>query len=139
MKTTVILLFSLLIFVGAAQSQSCEALTVHVENFESDAGRAFVALYDSEKNWLKKRCNGEIVAIQDQKVTVTFEDVPPGSYAVSLYQDKNENGTLDTNFFGIPKEPTACSNNASGRFGPPSWSDASFDVDNAPLEIKIQF
>jgi uncharacterized protein (DUF2141 family) len=139
MKTPVILLFSLLIWCGAAQSQSCAALTVHIENFESDAGRAFVALYDSKKNWLKKRCNGEIVAIQDQKATVVFEDVPPGTYAVSLYQDENGNGTLDTNFFGIPKEPTACSNNATGRFGPPSWSDAYFDVEDAPLEIKIQF
>jgi uncharacterized protein (DUF2141 family) len=32
--------------------------------------------------------------------------VPPGSWAVSAFEDRNGNGTLDIGMFG-PKEPTA--------------------------------
>ena len=39
-------------------------------------------------------------------------DIPPGTYAVKLHIDENENGELDTNFLGIPKEQYGTSNNA---------------------------
>ncbi|NBB89097.1 MAG: DUF2141 domain-containing protein [Bacteroidetes bacterium] len=139
MKTIGILLFTLLTIGVVAQSQSGVSVRVDIENFKSNKGKAFVALYDSEKNWLKKRSKGEIIAIQDQTATVVFEDVPAGTYAVSLFHDENRNGKMDANIFGIPKEPTACSNNATGRFGPPTWDDASFAVEDAPLNLKIQF
>ena len=38
-------------------------------------------------------------------------DIPPGTYAVKLHIDENENGKLDTNFLGIPKEQYGISNN----------------------------
>ena len=37
-------------------------------------------------------------------------DIPPGTYAVKLHIDENENGELDTNFLGIPKEQYRVSN-----------------------------
>ena len=39
-------------------------------------------------------------------------DIPPGTYAIKLHIDENENGELDTNFLGIPKEQYGISNNA---------------------------
>lgn len=41
----------------------------------------------------------------------SFDD-SPGTYAVKLHIDENENGELDTNFLGIPKEQYGISNNA---------------------------
>ena len=38
-------------------------------------------------------------------------DIPPGTYAIKLHIDENENGELDTNFLGIPKEQYGISNN----------------------------
>ncbi len=38
-------------------------------------------------------------------------DIPPGTYAIKLHVDENENGELDTNFIGIPKEQYGTSNN----------------------------
>jgi uncharacterized protein (DUF2141 family) len=42
--------------------------------------------------------------------------------------DRNGNGELDTNFVGIPKEPWAFSNNASGVLGPAKWQQAKFEL-----------
>ena len=38
-------------------------------------------------------------------------DIPAGTYAIKLHIDENENGELDTNFLGIPKEQYGTSNN----------------------------
>ena len=38
-------------------------------------------------------------------------DIPPGTSAIKLHIDENENGELDTNFLGIPKEQYGTSNN----------------------------
>ena len=48
----------------------------------------------------------------------------PGQFAIVIFYDKNENGTLDTNFIGIALEKVRFSNNANGRFGPAKWADA---------------
>ena len=52
-------------------------------------------------------------------------DIPPGTYAIKLHIDENENGKLDTNFLGIPKEQYGTSNNALFL----NFDSSSFDVD----------
>jgi uncharacterized protein (DUF2141 family) len=44
-----------------------------------------------------------------------------------LFHDANENGELDTNFLGLPKEAYAFSNNAKVTFGPPKFEKAMFE------------
>lgn len=56
------------------------------------------------------------------EITVTFEDLPAGDYAISLYHDINDNEELDKNLMGIPKEPFGFSNDAMGTFGAPSFN-----------------
>jgi uncharacterized protein (DUF2141 family) len=55
-------------------------------------------------------------------------DIPSGEYAISVYADLNGNGKLDTNFIGIPNEPTGASRDASSHFGPPRFKDAAFII-----------
>lgn len=52
-----------------------------------------------------------------------FVDLPPGSYAVALFHDENDNGRLDKRF-GIPTEGFGFSNNPHLWFGPPSFKAA---------------
>jgi len=51
--------------------------------------------------------------------------IPPGTYAIKLHIDENENGRLDTNFIGIPKEQYGISNNTLFL----DFDAASFDID----------
>ena len=61
-----------------------------------------------------------------------------GEYAVRVLHDKNGNGELDTNLVGMPREPWAMSNNAKGNFGPPSWTDVKFQVDDGTSQQNIE-
>ena len=84
---------------------------------------------------LKKFKKGYEEGIEKGVYKGKFE-LPDGIYAIGLYVDSNNNEQLDTNFFGIPTEQFGFSNNAKGRFGPPLFESASFELD-ALKEISI--
>jgi uncharacterized protein (DUF2141 family) len=56
---------------------------------------------------------------------------------LAAFHDENDNGKLDTNWIGIPKEGLASSNNAKGRMGPPKWRDASFEYPGGALVQQL--
>jgi outer membrane protein len=67
-----------------------------------------------------------------------IDDVPAGDIAVLVYVDENENGVIDKNFIGIPKEPLGISNNYRPK-GPPAFSRAKFSVaEGAVTTIDIE-
>lgn len=64
-------------------------------------------------------------------------DLPPGTYAVSVYEDLNSNHKLDHNLLGIPSEPVGASNNPHPHLGPPRFSECSFRVGTSAQTISI--
>jgi uncharacterized protein (DUF2141 family) len=51
----------------------------------------------------------------------------------------NDNGKLDKNFIGIPKEPYGFSNDKAGSFGPPDFEDILVEVnEDTTISIKIK-
>ncbi|MDO3722087.1 MipA/OmpV family protein [Marinobacter sp. chi1] len=76
--------------------------------------------------------------IQDAR-TFLIPDTPTGEVAVLVYLDENNNGALDRNFFGIPREPVGLSNNYQPK-GPPTFRQASFalqETGTANLDIEL--
>jgi uncharacterized protein (DUF2141 family) len=67
-----------------------------------------------------------------------FEDVPYGTYAISVIHDESCCGELHKNCFGIPKEGVGTSNNPHFFFGPPSFDCASFELKSDEVEIEIR-
>ncbi|MBL6715485.1 MAG: DUF2141 domain-containing protein [Pseudomonadales bacterium] len=70
---------------------------------------------------------GAIEPAGPEDFTATFE-LPGGTYAVGVFHDVDGDEALSKNFLGIPKEPFGFSNNVRGRFGPPSFKDASISI-----------
>ena len=129
------MLFSLVcLFVLAPRAALAEpgVLAVHIAGLQEVSGNVFVAIYDSKDTWLSDD------TVQDRKVTIsealqdglvqTSFELPPGEYALTVFYDRDDDGELDTNFIGIPKEPIALSNNAKAKFGPPKFVDAAFQL-----------
>lgn len=112
-------------------------LTVRVTNLGDRQGKLMVGIFDSQENFLAEPLFGKEAKVTAEGQEVVFEGVPLGEYAVSIIQDENENGKLDT-FLVIPTEPYGFSNNAMGRMGPPSFEQAKFTLDkNLTIEIKL--
>ncbi|MGB9419080.1 MAG: aldehyde dehydrogenase family protein [Acidobacteriaceae bacterium] len=64
-------------------------------------------------------------------------DLPPGTYAVSVYDDLNGNHKLDQNLIGIPNEPVGVSGSQIKRFRPPRFDECSFRLRGALQTINI--
>ena len=133
-----LLFFILLISVIGYSQKNC-TLSIEFEGLKTENGKLFVALYNSEEDFLKNQMKGSIVDISNGKASASFDNLKSGIYAISSFYDKNNNGKMDTNFLGIPKEPVACSNNAKGKFGPPKFKDAKFMISTDHTQIKIKF
>ncbi|WP_138433822.1 DUF2141 domain-containing protein [Winogradskyella algicola] len=135
-KFAVIIIIS--IISAHINAQEVFSLTVQVEDVANNDGKMFIAVYDSETDFLDKSYKGVISSITNKSCTVTFKEIPEGTYAVSIFHDENDNGKLDSNFVGIPKEDYGCSNNAKGFMGPPKWKDAKFDLKtNKTITIRL--
>ena len=131
------LLFSF--FFIAIGLNSFAQLKINVSNLEAVKGAIYVALYNSEDNFLlhEKALKKSIVPVLSKSVEFTIKDLPKGEYAVTLFHDEDNNGNLTT-LFGIPKEPYGFSNNAKGGFmGPPTFAEAKFNYLGKPQEINI--
>ena len=117
---------SLFALAFSAQSLSAQHLTLEVHGIEKVAGKLYVAIYDSPSTFMKKPLAGFVVEVKDTVLSIPCKGLPAGTYALSLYQDENGNGRLDTAAFGIPVEKYGSSNDATGIMGPPSYEKCSF-------------
>ncbi|NQY96726.1 MAG: DUF2141 domain-containing protein [Henriciella sp.] len=108
---------------------SASDLTVNVEGIAQVQGSIMLGLFDEASYNGDGAVNGANLAVEGESLTVTFEGLEPGEYAVRLYHDLNDDGEMNTNPFGIPTEPYAFSNDAKGRFGPAKWDAAKFTVE----------
>ena len=131
--------------VGAALLASSQVsgatLTLVISDVRSDVGALNIGIYDNKNDWLgsstvQKRSLTVLEHTVGGVVTTSFE-VEPGEYAIPVHHDDNDNGKMDTNFIGIPKEPTGLSNGAVPKFGPPKYQDAAFRVGDEDLEMPI--
>jgi len=112
-------------------------VTVTVEGILSTDGAIMVGLFDSPASFPSKFLKGQSAVAQTPSVTLIFEDVEPGRYAVSAFHDRNGNGKLDTGAFGIPKEPYGFSRDARALMGPPVFDDAAVEVPAEGLSLHI--
>ncbi|HEY9101779.1 DUF2141 domain-containing protein [Chitinimonas sp.] len=133
MKST--LLFAMLaLAAGATQAAD---LTVSVSNLKSNDGHVLVGAYNRADTFLKQPAFFARVKAEPGTVSATLHDLPAGDYAVSVYQDSNDNMKLDSNPIGMPIEPYGFSRDAAGSYGPPSFEQARISVPAEGSSISV--
>ncbi|MDQ8020722.1 MAG: DUF2141 domain-containing protein [Moraxellaceae bacterium] len=130
-------LLSTLLFAATAPAFAAD-LIVEVEGLRSNKGNVSVGLFDKAETFPKSFAVGQRVPADKSVVEIVFRDLKPGSYALSAYQDENENQELDRGMFGIPKEPYGFSRDALGDKGPPEFRDARIELTEAGTRIRIK-
>lgn len=125
---------------GIADAVRAETLTVVVENVEVAEGTIMVQIMAGEGEFAGE--SPPIVSLmqraQPGELRFSTSSLPAGDYAVRIMQDRNDNRKLDSNFVGMPTEPWAFSNNATGSFGPPGWEEAKFSLEGlATQRIRL--
>jgi len=114
---------------GSAALAQDSAIEVRVLGLQTDDGHVVCTLYEDAESWLSsdtyvasnrvKPAHGEAVC--------RFPSIPAGTYAVTFIHDTDDNGSLETNFLGMPKEPWGVSCDPRRRMGPPRFDASSFE------------
>ncbi len=85
------------------------------------------------------RLQSKIVdTIDGDHVTVRFENLPFGEYAIVMVHDENRSGDMDRGFLGVPKEGFGFSNNFRPTFSAPSFEQAKFLLNEQEVVLDLE-
>lgn len=131
------IVFTLIALSGTYESFGQETLDIKITNIKKNSGKIIVEIYNREVDWLKTPYK-QLVLSTDQEVQTASFNVPFGNYAITVYQDVNNNRETDMNFLSIPKEPIGFGNNVRP-FGEPKFTACSveFTAHSKPQVITI--
>jgi uncharacterized protein (DUF2141 family) len=139
--TRKMLLMALLVTAGSTASAA--EVVVRISGLSEPLGQVGCSLFagpagfpmdnSSARNlWLSADAKG---------MNCRFNDVPEGTYAVSIGHDLNGNKRVDTNLFGLPTEQWGVSNNARPMLRAPRFDEASFkvaaDAKDVVIDVKV--
>ena len=100
---------ALLMWTAAAQETKSFLVTLNIEGISTGGGAVYGAVFNSNETYKKQEALQSFM-INDTRTESELEIMlPAGEYVVSVYQDSNGDGKLNTNFLGIPKEPVGIS------------------------------
>ena len=106
------LMAALALFIALNAMTAANELTVTLEitGVKINGGSVYIAVYDSAKASQAEEPCAKFRHGSDSGVISIETRLSEGFYQVSVFQDENGNGSLDTGLFGIPKEPFGMSN-----------------------------
>jgi len=130
-----------LVFIAGPASAA--RIIVTIDGLKSAQGNVFVGLYASPAKFLQGNQSDaqRKVRASTAPVSVVFDNLPPGTYAVGAFHDENANDHLDTNVLGLPVEGYALSNGVRAVMAKPTFQQAAFAVGNGdrPVGLHIRY
>lgn len=116
-------------------------LDITITDVRVQQGSLRVAVVDSAAGWAdtEKPVAGAVHKPLGQEEKLHFSDLPPGSYAVMVMHDENDNGKLDSNFMGMPIEGYGFSNNPNV-MRKPTFEEARFELgaEGGTIAIRLR-
>jgi uncharacterized protein (DUF2141 family) len=125
---------ALAVLTSSAQAADLE---LNIGPVAHSKGSLMVAIYNSASSFRKDAVQQRKVAAIAGQMSLAFADLAPGEYAIALFHDANDNGKLDTNLLGIPKEGYGFSKLEKALSGPPGWDDVKFTLPAAGSKLTI--
>src|SRR5437762_8841733 len=127
-----------LVFVAGPASAA--RIIVTIDGLKNAQGNVFIGLYASPAKFLQgnQADAQKRVKASAGPITVAFDNLPPGTYAVGAFHDENANDHLDTNFLGLPVEGYALSNGVRAVMAKPTFQQAAFSVGNGDKPVGLQ-
>jgi len=130
-----------LVFVAGPASAA--RIIVTIDGLHTAQGTVFVGLYASPAKFLQgNQADAQRrVKASTGPITVAFDNLAPGAYAVGAFHDENGNDHLDTNFLGLPVEGYALSNGVRAVMSKPTFQQAAFTVSNGdkPVALHVRY
>ncbi|MBW4596786.1 MAG: DUF2141 domain-containing protein [Brasilonema angustatum HA4187-MV1] len=128
-------------FISSAKAVSNSSLTVTINGLKNQRGQVCLSVFSGGRGFptssdraVAARC----VKLENAPLTVKFENLKAGNYAIAVFHDANSDGILNRNLLGIPTEEFGFSQNPKILTGPPKFGDCAVLVAGPQTNIQIQ-
>lgn len=129
-------LFALL--SAATQTSNAADIEVSVNGIKTYRGNLLIALYNNAESFGKTPYRNIAVPADAENVSVTFDNLEAGDFAIMLFHDIDSNKTLNTNLIGMPREPWGASLQGKSIFRAPGWEDTMFSHSDEGTQLAIE-
>lgn len=139
-----ILLFIILISALAGGNESSKSpkgkIIIEVVELENSNGTVLSQIFKDEEKF--PTISNYAFAFtkskpKNKKATLIYENIPYGTWAISIHHDANDNNKMDRSWIGYPTEGWGVSNDAEAIIGPPSFDESKFILDKPVHRLKI--
>ncbi|OQD43535.1 hypothetical protein BUL40_06835 [Croceivirga radicis] len=136
---TLLSLFAIVCTLTFSQAQT-DGVTVSVtiENVLNNEGTLLAGLHTAETFMKAQGIKTASTAAKKGAVTLTFENVAPGSYSILVLHDANGNNQMDFEANGMPKESYGTTGEMT-LYGPPTFEATAFTVAQKDVSHNIRF
>lgn len=145
-----------------AQLANSGNLTAEVSALRNKTGQVCFSLFDSSKGFpnndesiVETKCvsaeaseeasteaseetSTEALEDMTEAISVTFESLPLGTYAVTVFHDENEDGEMNQGSFGIPLEGFGFSKNPAVTTRAPEFSETAIILVSRETTTEIE-
>jgi len=142
MKAT---LSATLLFISCHLFGQQVSFKIEIGNLQSSDGSIIVSIFEDQKEFEDDRPTKRISILKkDNMDTGIFEaelTLPPDTYGLALVDDENNDGEMNFNWMGMPKEGFGFSNYYHSGLSRPKFSDFSFNLTEGikTLKMKIKY
>ena len=136
---TLAMVFSQVGQLSAQSDLNLGVLMIRLENLAFAKGTVQMALYDSEESFMdvEKAKLYSFPVKNPDTLSCQIKDLRPGTYAIAFFHDEDDDGALNTNFFGIPQEPYGFSRQCPSKWRPPTFDEAKIEIKAGANQIVV--
>ena len=122
-----------------AQSSGSGTLEIRFTGIRNDKGQMAIGINNAPEGWPREpqmNANWKKANINNGVFVARVENLPFGTYAISVLDDENSNLEMDM-ALGIPREGWGFSMNPPFKFSTPKFSECYFLLDQPIQQITI--
>jgi uncharacterized protein (DUF2141 family) len=128
----------------AAPSPNTCTIVANIGPLRTGNGSLACRLYTSAEGFPRTATGttSQRVKLTGNSARCVFEGVAPGTYAIVVHHDENDNRQFDKNVLGIPVEGYGASNNRTHALSAPKWQESKFMVlanESRTLAISLRY
>jgi len=128
-------------FILPARAGYTGNVEVQVTSLKNVKGQVCLSIFSGPKGFPAGGKGSNLKAarcVPAKNGSVTFANLPLGTYAIAAIHDIDNKGKLTVNALGIPTGGFGFSNNPPLRFGPASFAESVILVSGTKTVVKIQ-
>jgi uncharacterized protein (DUF2141 family) len=118
-----------------------KGMKINISEIRNHKGDIHLAFFTDSKSYQEEKPKyGKTLSKKDLKngcISVSYHDIPAGTYGIALLDDENRNGRMDYRFF-MPLEGFGFSNYYHTGIGKPGFEKFSFEYKGGAITIKIR-